>query len=165
MSVNGTIGLVMENSTNSNDMWILYKPKSDFINLSKLSHLELAKKLEAMNKEESNNRERTPTLERWVWENMVGVIDILLCNMKRSLEVNLESDGDVSLKASREKYIMGILSERVSITCTVAETLGSLSEEEWDFVCEAPEEDPRRIMWWSPDEDPRPRWLVQREKD
>ena len=40
-----------------------------------------------------------------------------------------------------------------------------MSEEEWDFVSEAPEEDPRRIMWWSPDEDPRPRWLVQREKD
>ena len=70
------------------------------------------------------------------------------------------------MKIRREKFIMGVLSERVSITCSLFEALRSLSEEEWGKVCMAPEEVPGAIpLLWSPNEDPRPKWLVLREKN
>ena len=54
--------------------------------------------------------------------------------------VKKKTDGDFRMKISREKYIMGLLSERVSITCSLFKTLRSLSEEEWGMVYVAPEE-------------------------
>ena len=77
MSVNRAMELDMEDDTICNDVWVLYKPKSDFINLSKLKYVKLAKKLEAMKRKESQSTERTPTLKRWIWESMVGVMDTI----------------------------------------------------------------------------------------
>ena len=45
--------LYMEDDTICKDVWVLYKPKSDFINLSKLKYVELARELEAMKRKES----------------------------------------------------------------------------------------------------------------
>ena len=61
MSVSRAKEHVLEDDTTCDDMWVLYKPESDFINLSKLKYLELAKELEAMKRKES---ERTPTLKK-----------------------------------------------------------------------------------------------------
>ena len=71
MSVSRAKELYMEDATTSNDVCVLYEPRSDFINLSKLNYLGLARKLEAMKRKEY---QRTLTLKRWIWENVVGVI-------------------------------------------------------------------------------------------
>ena len=76
-------------------MCILYKPRSDFINLSKLNVLGLARKLEAMKRKES---QRTQTLKRWIWENVVRVIDIIGSGMRMKWKIQSTSDGDMSLK-------------------------------------------------------------------
>ena len=129
MSVIRAKGLYMEVDTNSNDVCILYKPRSDFINLSKLNVLGLARKLEAIKRKES---QRTPTLKRWIWENMLGVIDTIGSGMRMKWEIESTSDGDMSLNIIREKHTM--VSESVNVTSMLFETLRSLSEEEWDWV-------------------------------
>ena len=58
MSVIRASILYMGEDTSSNDMFIQYKPRSDFINLSKLNVLVLARKLEA---EEGEKSQRTCT--------------------------------------------------------------------------------------------------------
>ena len=121
----------MEDDTHSSDVCILYKPRSDFINLSKLNVLGLARKLEAIKRKES---QRTPTLKVWIWENVVRVIDIIGSGIRMKWKMEPTSDGHMSLKIMREKYTMGIVSESVSVTCMLFKTLRSLSEEEWDWV-------------------------------
>ena len=165
MSVNRAMDPDIEDNTICNDVLILYKPKSDFFNLSKLKYVKLARKLEAMKRKESQSTERTPTLKRWIWESMVGVMDTVVSSVRMNMKVKQKPNGDVRLKIRREKYIMGILSERESITCSLFKTLRSLSEEEWGFVNVAPEEaQETELLVWSPDRNPRPKWLVQREK-
>ena len=127
----------MEDDIHSNDVCVLYKPRSDFINLSKLIFWGLARKLEAMKRKES---QRTPTMKRWIWENVVRVIDIIGSGMRMKWKMEPKCDGDMSLKILREKYTMGIVSESVSVTCILFKTLRSLSEEEWDWVIMTPEE-------------------------
>ena len=153
----------MEDDTHCDDVCILYKPRSDFINLSKLNVLGLARKLEASEREES---QRTLTLRGWIWENMVRVIETIANGMSMDQEIKSISDGDIRLSIVRKNHLMGIVSESVNATSMLSETLRSLSEEEWDWVAMTPEEiqngKPQR---WSPSEDPRPEWRIQRDKD
>ena len=91
---------------------------------------------------------------------MGGVMDTILSSVR--MKMKQKPDGDVRMKIRREKYIMSILYERVSITCSLFKTLRSLSEEEWGMVYVAPEEvHGTEPLVWSPDEDPRREWLVQ----
>ena len=62
--------------------------------------------------------------------------------------------------------VPAVVSESVNVTSMLFETLRSLSEEEWDWVTMTPEEIQNgKPLMWSPSEDPRPEWRVQREKD
>ena len=67
--------------------------------------------------------ERTPTLKGWIWENVVGVMDTILSSVRMKLGAKKKPDGDIEVKVRRKKYIMGILSEKVSMTCSLIETL------------------------------------------
>ena len=70
------------------------------------------------------------------------------------------------LNIVREKHLMGIVSESVNVTSMLFETLRSLSEEEWDWVTMTLEEIQNgKPLRWSPSEDPRPQWRIQRDKD
>ena len=96
----------MEDDTHSSDVCILYKPRSDFINLSKLNVLGLARKLEAIKRMES---QRTPTIKGWIWENVVRVIDTIGSGMRMKWKIKSTSDGDMSLNIIREKHTTGIV--------------------------------------------------------
>ena len=90
----------MEDDTHCNDVCVLYKPRSDFINLSKLNVLGLARKLQAGKREES---QRTLTLKRWIWDNMVRVIDTIGSGIRMKWEIELTSDVRMSTKAYQEQ--------------------------------------------------------------
>ena len=72
MLVNRAMDLDMEDNTICNDVLVLCKPKSDFINLSKLKYVKIARKLEARKRRESKKTGRTSTLKngsgRMWWE-------------------------------------------------------------------------------------------------
>ena len=121
----------MEDDTHCVDVYILYKPRSDFINLSKLNVLGLARKLEASEREES---QRTLTLRGWIWENMVRVIETTANGMRMDRWIESTSDGDMRLSIVRENRLMGIVSESVSVTSMLFKTLRSLSEEELSLI-------------------------------
>ena len=101
MSVIRANRLYMEDDTHCNEVCVLYKPRSDFINLSKLNVLGLARNLEAGRREES---QRTLTLKRWIWENMVRVIDTIGSGMRMKWEIESTSDGDMSLRNKRKTH-------------------------------------------------------------
>ena len=163
MSVIRASVIYMEDSTHCNDVSILLKPRSDFINLSKLSVLGLARKLEANEGEES---QRTLTQRGCIWENMMRIAEIIANSMRMEIKIESTSDRDIRLSIVRENRLMGIVSESVSVTSVLSETLTSLSEEEWDWVAITPEEIQNgKPLRWSPSEDPRPEWRIQRDKD
>jgi len=153
----------MGEGTSSNDLSIQYKPRSDFINLSKLNVLVLARKLEANEGEESQG---TSTPRGWIWENMVRVAETIAKDMSMDMDVEPTSDGDMRLCIVRKICIMGITSESASVTSMLSETLKSLSEEEWDWVAMTPEEIQNgESPEWCPPKDPRPEWRIKRDKN
>ena len=91
----------MEDDTHCNDVCVLYKPRSDFIILSKLNVLGLARKLEAGKREES---QRTPTLKGWIWENVVGVMDTILSSVRMKFGAKKKPDGDIEVKNTSWVY-------------------------------------------------------------
>ena len=100
MAVNRANRLYMNQSMPPEDTSIHYKPRSDFINLSKLNALVLARKLEAEERKESQG---TLTLRRWIWENLANFMAILANETRVDIEMrttiekkinNENTDGD-----------------------------------------------------------------------
>ena len=89
--------LDMEDNMISNDVILLYKPKSDFINLTNLSQVEIAKKEKAIKRRESEKTGRTSALKGWIWENVVGVMDIITSTVEENEKVVQTSDGELKM--------------------------------------------------------------------
>ena len=65
MAVKRAIIEYMDEDSSLEDAYIIYKPRSDFINLTKLIGLVIIKKQEENKEEESK---RAATFRSWVWE-------------------------------------------------------------------------------------------------
>ena len=74
MAVNRAINDYLDNAPDMEDAVIHYKPRSDFINLTKLAKLVLIKKQEEHKEEES---QEASTLWGWIWEKMVKIGKII----------------------------------------------------------------------------------------
>ena len=165
MIVNRTLDIKMENHTVSNDVVILYKPKSDFINLTIISQLEVANKEKTIKRRESEETGRTSALKGWIWEKMVGVMDIIANSVEERERVVQTADGEIRMIIRKRKYSMGWLTEEISLNYSVFQSIKRLSEEDWGKVCMAPGTVPRsKVRLWWPEQDPRPEWLIQREE-
>ena len=139
---------------------IYYVPRSDFINLSKLGKLVLIKKLGENKGEESQG---TLTLQGWIWENVVKVLESLALDKSMSIECEPGPKGELEMRIQREKYIMGLTAENTIVTNTMHDSFKSLSEEEWEWVTMTPEEFKwSNILRWHPIEDPRPEWRIKK---
>ena len=121
----------MENNMGSNAGVLLYNPWSDFINLTKLKQVKIARKLKARKRRESEETGRTSALKRWIWENVEGVMDIKMSRVVEKMKVVQTSNGDMRVSIKRRKYTMGLVTEEMSMTCSLFRFMKTLSEEEW----------------------------------
>ena len=113
MSVIRANAIYVDQSTPEDVLAIHYEPRSDFINLSKLNVLVLARKLEA---EEGEESQRTLTLKGWIWENVVKVLEIIAQEMRMDIEIELTSDEDIRMRIVREECLMDMISGGTSVT-------------------------------------------------
>ena len=74
MAVKRAINEYMEDFSGLEDECIIYQPRSDFINLTKLSRLVLIKNQEENKEEES---QEASTLGGWIWEKMMKIGEII----------------------------------------------------------------------------------------
>ena len=59
----------------------------------------------------------------------------------------------------KERHIMGITAESTEMTSTMYDSVKSLSKEEWEWVTMTHKElEGKKLIAWSPVEDPRPEW-------
>ena len=140
---------------------IWYKPRSDFINLTKLVRLVLTKKNEEKEKEESK---REQTFGGWVWETIMNIGEEMYTSDDTEASVKGTSRR-INMKAQEKKYILGIEVERTEIESTIYEIVKDLSKVEWDWVAMDPEvvgkyqfAIPKK---WYPPKDPRPEWRIK----
>ena len=125
----------MENAKTSNAGILLYNPWSSFINLTKVKQVKIARKEEAIRRRESERTGRTSALKRWIWKSVVGVMDLVMNTMEENMKVEQTSNGDMRMSIQKRKYSMGLVTEEISVTCSLFWFMRTLSEDERREVC------------------------------
>ena len=105
MAVNRANSLLMNQGMPSQHLAIHYEPRSDFINLSKLNALMLARKLEADEKKESQG---TLTFKGWIWENLANLLAMAAKETRMGIEIESTVEKKLTMKIQMELLIMGI---------------------------------------------------------
>ena len=70
-------------------------------------------------------------------------MDIIMSTMEEKMKVVQTSNRDMRVSIQKRKYSMGLVTEYISMTCSLFRFMKTLSEEEWGEVCMAPEKVPR----------------------
>ena len=161
MAVNRAILEYAFGSSELEEPCLWYKPRSDFINLTKLIRLVLTKK-KGREKEEESKREST--FGSWVWETLKNIGEEICVSRKYKASVK-GTRKRTDMKVHEEKYILGIKVENTEIESTMDDIIKDLSKEEWDWLAMDPKvvENYRFSIpkEWAPPKDPRPEWRIK----
>ena len=107
-----------------------YKPRSDFINLTKLIRLVLTKKKEEKKEEESK---RESTVGSWVWETLKNIGEKICVSGKYKASIE-GTRKKTDMKVHEEKYILRIKVKTTEIESTMDDLIPDLAKEECDWL-------------------------------
>ena len=135
----------------------LYTPGIQFINLSKLKDILVARQREAKKRRESEEVGRMADTKKWLWETIIKVTTAIFNCCREGKNVQTNSDGEMMMEVWRKKSSLGIVTEDFHHKSFLVEILKSMTQEEMMTIREEPDDVIKfYVDAWYPEENPTP---------